>query len=161
MYLSACVFFTCLLGIPEARRGHWIHWSWSYRRLWATTWVLGTEPSSSGRAASAINLWSSSQLQTKFFVFSHPIRHYVDNVKGYSRESLWHHIMSYLPLAAKFHETFSFPINHQIGDHLTLYKCLYANIVDIFNSLCNYNIFTYYLWHEGSFLVHLWGPCCV
>ena len=28
-----------------------ILWNWSYRRLWAATWVLGIEPGSSARAA--------------------------------------------------------------------------------------------------------------
>lgn len=28
----------------EARRGPWIPWSWTYRWLWVTLWVLGIEP---------------------------------------------------------------------------------------------------------------------
>jgi hypothetical protein len=31
--------------------------NWSYGRLWAVMWLLGTEPRSSARAASALNLW--------------------------------------------------------------------------------------------------------
>ena len=29
-------------------------WNWSHRQLWAAMWVLGSEPRSSGRAASAL-----------------------------------------------------------------------------------------------------------
>lgn len=32
---------------PE--RGHWIHWNWSYRKLWVTMWVLATKLGSFGR----------------------------------------------------------------------------------------------------------------
>ena len=35
------------------RRRHWVSWDWSYSWSGATTWVLGIEPSFSGRAASA------------------------------------------------------------------------------------------------------------
>ena len=44
----------------EARRGCWIPWKWSYKWLCAVTWVLRTEPGSSGRAASALNHWAIS-----------------------------------------------------------------------------------------------------
>jgi hypothetical protein len=33
---------------------------WSYRCLWATMWVLGIEPRSSGKAVSAFNWWAIS-----------------------------------------------------------------------------------------------------
>ena len=41
---------------------HWhqISWNWSYRQVWAAIWVLGLEPGSSGRAASALNHWAIS-----------------------------------------------------------------------------------------------------
>jgi hypothetical protein len=29
-------------------------WNWSYRQVWAAMWMLGMEPKSSGRAASAL-----------------------------------------------------------------------------------------------------------
>jgi len=38
----------------------WICWNWSYRQLWATMQVLGIEPGSSGRPASALNHWAIS-----------------------------------------------------------------------------------------------------
>jgi hypothetical protein len=34
--------------------------NWSYQRLWASTWVLGTELRSSGGAARALNHWTIS-----------------------------------------------------------------------------------------------------
>jgi hypothetical protein len=42
----------------DARKRHWIAWSWSYRLLLAATWKLGIEPGSFGRAASALNHWA-------------------------------------------------------------------------------------------------------
>ena len=34
----------CVYAVPEeARRGHQIQWSWSYRQLCADRWVVGTE----------------------------------------------------------------------------------------------------------------------
>lgn len=38
----------------EARRGCWISWNWS-TLMWATMWVLGTNPLSSTRPASAFD----------------------------------------------------------------------------------------------------------
>ena len=37
-----------------------IPWNWNYRQLWAATWVLGIEPRSFGRAATALNCWAVS-----------------------------------------------------------------------------------------------------
>lgn len=42
----------------EAKMRHWIPWKWNCRLLWATMWVLGTEPGSSRRAASALACWA-------------------------------------------------------------------------------------------------------
>jgi hypothetical protein len=59
----ACMYI-CILWIflvPEAaRKGLW---NWTSRWLWATVWVLGTKPGSSGRAASALNFWAISPAQ--------------------------------------------------------------------------------------------------
>lgn len=43
----------------EITREHWIHWTWSYRRLWADKRMLGTKPQfSAATAPSAPNCWS-------------------------------------------------------------------------------------------------------
>ena len=51
----ACIYVcaprACLLSIELRRR----HWNQSYKLLWATRWVLGTEPGSSARATNALN----------------------------------------------------------------------------------------------------------
>lgn len=49
----------CLVP-TEARRGHWLPWNWSYRLLWISLWVSGTEPRSSPKAANAALSHSSS-----------------------------------------------------------------------------------------------------
>lgn len=44
------------MPVPEdARRGNQISWSWSYRRLEAAVYVLGTELGYYSRAASGLN----------------------------------------------------------------------------------------------------------
>ena len=53
--LCVCVWTTRMPGAWGRR----IPWSWSYRQLWAAMWVLGTEPRSSARTASAINHWGN------------------------------------------------------------------------------------------------------
>lgn len=54
--LSTCLSVPHLHAVPaEARRGHWKSWSWSPRRLWAATWVLGIGCESSPRGAGALN----------------------------------------------------------------------------------------------------------
>lgn len=37
-------------------------WYWSYRRLWPITWMLGTKPDPSPRAASNLNCWGAPSL---------------------------------------------------------------------------------------------------
>lgn len=57
MYICApCVF----LGLAEIRREHQMLWNWSCRWVWAAMWVLGIEPRSTGRAASALKHWATS-----------------------------------------------------------------------------------------------------
>jgi hypothetical protein len=41
----------------EPRRENWIPWNWSYWRLLAIMWVLGTQPESSARATTALSCW--------------------------------------------------------------------------------------------------------
>jgi hypothetical protein len=48
MYMT--MYHMCAVPV-EARRGHPIPWKWSSKHLWATMWVLGTEPQSSAKAA--------------------------------------------------------------------------------------------------------------
>lgn len=50
------------LASLEARRPHWI--PWSYRWFWATLWVSGTQTWSSASAATALRPWASPQPPT-------------------------------------------------------------------------------------------------
>jgi hypothetical protein len=43
-------------------------WNWSYWRLWAAMWLLGVEPRSSGRTASALNHWATFPLVFLFII---------------------------------------------------------------------------------------------
>lgn len=52
--MSVCVSHVCPVPV-ETSRGFWVSWSWSYRQLWVSMWVLGFEPRASGRAASTLN----------------------------------------------------------------------------------------------------------
>ena len=62
-YLMCIVFYlhTCLWGCQ-------LPWSWSYRQLWTTMWLLGIELRTSGRAASALNRWAISPAPLFFFL---------------------------------------------------------------------------------------------
>lgn len=70
-----CVFFTfisiyilCVCPVfTEPRKGHQIAWNWSYRHLWATTWMLEIKPSSSALATTALNYWTISPAPSFFF----------------------------------------------------------------------------------------------
>ena len=63
---SKCIYFyfyfMCNGVLPAwiSMWGCWGFWSWSYRELWAATWVLGTDLGSSGRLASALSYWAIS-----------------------------------------------------------------------------------------------------
>lgn len=59
--LPACMSVDHVIEVfHEARRRHWIPWCWSYRWLWAVTWVLGIEPRFFARIASFLNDWAFS-----------------------------------------------------------------------------------------------------
>jgi hypothetical protein len=64
--LPACV---CLMP-REIRGGHQMPWNWSYRWLWAATWVLGTEPKSSAAVASEVNHWAISPALTSLHSYT-------------------------------------------------------------------------------------------
>ena len=64
LHVCACLFACMCIWAPstclvptEAKRVRKIPWNWSYRWLWATMRVLGTEPRSSGKEARAFNGW--------------------------------------------------------------------------------------------------------
>jgi hypothetical protein len=48
----------CCLVRLEVRRGCWIRWSWRYRWLCASVWVLAIEPGSSARITSVVRFWA-------------------------------------------------------------------------------------------------------
>lgn len=59
--LSVCVSVYHIQTVAEeVRRRHQIPWAWSYKWLWATMWVLGTEPESFTRETSALSSWARS-----------------------------------------------------------------------------------------------------
>lgn len=45
-----CALCECLEP-AEARRGCWMPWNWTCRLLWATMWLLGSEPQTSARTS--------------------------------------------------------------------------------------------------------------
>lgn len=56
--VSMCHCEDMLPCVPiESRRESQTIWSWSYRELWESMWVLGIEPRSSGKVAIALKLW--------------------------------------------------------------------------------------------------------
>jgi hypothetical protein len=62
----ACMYVCapCVCLVPtEVRRRCQILWNWSYKRLWATVWVLGIELGFFVRVASALNCWTTSPAQ--------------------------------------------------------------------------------------------------
>lgn len=63
--VSICIWMWVLV---EARRVWWIPWNWSYKRLWATWWVLGTEFKSSAKATSTLN-WRAVFPSFRIFFF--------------------------------------------------------------------------------------------
>lgn len=74
-YAHECLpAFTYALHVC-GRRGHWIHGNWSYRKLWATMWVLATKLGFSGRV-------TITQLFSPFFTLKFCFLLYV-NVSEY------------------------------------------------------------------------------
>lgn len=63
VYMYGCIPRVRLLP-REVRRRYQILCSCSYKQLCAAVWVLGTEPKSSARAASALNHWDLSRQTT-------------------------------------------------------------------------------------------------
>ena len=59
-YLFLFYVHWCFLTACISVKGYRIPWNWSYRQLWAAMWMLGIEPWSSGRAASALSCWAIS-----------------------------------------------------------------------------------------------------
>lgn len=58
----SCLYFckfTCIY-IQGRRKSYQIPWTWSYRWLLATMWLLGTKPGSFAGTASALNHWNPS-----------------------------------------------------------------------------------------------------
>lgn len=54
------IYLLCI-GILPTYMSVWgcqICWNWSHRQLWHVMWVMRIEPTSSGRASSASNLWA-------------------------------------------------------------------------------------------------------
>lgn len=63
MYLFLCSCYACTY---MSVWGCQIFWNWRYRQLWAAMKVLGLEPWSSGRIASALNPKAISSAQQNF-----------------------------------------------------------------------------------------------
>lgn len=59
LHICLCTTIACLVPV-SVRRSSQITWSWSYRLLWATIWVL-QEPKSSEREVNALTCWAISQ----------------------------------------------------------------------------------------------------
>lgn len=68
--MFACIFLCICTSCMSSTREHRILWNWSYGWLRSTTWVVGSWPRSSTRAASAHNCWAISvALNTDFSNF--------------------------------------------------------------------------------------------
>jgi hypothetical protein len=59
--------WTCVCIAHRARR-HQVPWNWTYRWLWTSMWVLGSEPPSSAKAASALT--SEPSLQRSVLIYN-------------------------------------------------------------------------------------------
>lgn len=62
-----------------------ITWNYSYKRLWAVTWVLGIEPGISGRAATALDAEALQLLlktETMSYLFLHLWGHTINMIKN-------------------------------------------------------------------------------
>lgn len=71
MGVFACMCTICVELVPvEARRGHQKPWTWNYRRLWATMWVLGTKSGFSVRADSVLSHYAICLISILLLTFS-------------------------------------------------------------------------------------------
>lgn len=62
---------SCTYFVPaEVRRRHWIPWTWSYRCLWTTMWVLRPEPRFSSKTASTVFCAIGLRERKRSWVFS-------------------------------------------------------------------------------------------
>ena len=69
--LFACLFVYILYALVfclHVWRSQ-ISWKGSYRQLWVDLWILGIEPRSSGRTASALNCWHLSSSFVCLFIY--------------------------------------------------------------------------------------------
>lgn len=75
MYTNVCLHEQHVCAVPaEASRGCQTSWKRSYRWAWAM-WMLGIEPGSSVRAASALKLWDISPATISRFL-KRKVRHF-------------------------------------------------------------------------------------
>lgn len=58
--LTSSSALLCAWLLQRSGRGYWLLWSWSYRCLWSTMWVLRMKPGSSERVASVHSQWDPS-----------------------------------------------------------------------------------------------------
>ena len=67
--IKDCHFSTQLLrAVPvEATKACKTDWTWNFRKLWPTKWVLETELGSSARTTGALNSWANSLASCKSF----------------------------------------------------------------------------------------------
>lgn len=63
-----CLCTTCMPSAHSVQKTQQIVQNWSYSRLWATVWVLGTEPGYSASAVAALNHWAASPAHSFFFL---------------------------------------------------------------------------------------------
>lgn len=59
MYMYLCLLHVCV-GAAEARRGGWIMWNWSHRRLWTVRQVLGTGLEFPTKVIGTFHCWAIS-----------------------------------------------------------------------------------------------------
>jgi len=70
-YLCVSLCTTCMSSVFGSRKRVFGPWNWSYRWLWISMWVLGTEPGSSGGTASVLIHWAISSAPLDKILISH------------------------------------------------------------------------------------------
>lgn len=99
--LYVCAPFVYLVPM-ETKRKLQISYNWSYRRLWAFLWMLGTKSVSSARASSACNsgaISPSSDPSADFVVVLEVeprASHMLNNALTRLRSQPWSHFFSWL-----------------------------------------------------------------